>query len=68
MRWLGVCFLRLCWLFDKERLERELAAEMQSHLEMHMECFQSIYLAFRFLLLRSMRLAIVAVGREISGV
>ena len=62
MRWLRVGFLRLCGLFDKERLERELAAEMQSHLEMHMESVQSIYLAFRFLLLRSMRLAFVAVG------
>ena len=37
MRRLRAWLLRFGGLFDKERRERELAAEMQSHLEMHME-------------------------------
>jgi hypothetical protein len=37
MKWLRGWFLRLGGLFRRERRERELAAEMESHLQMHIE-------------------------------
>jgi predicted permease len=37
MRWLRPWLLRLIGLFGKERRERELAAEMESHLRLHIE-------------------------------
>ena len=37
MKMLRVWFLRLNGLFDKERSDRELAAEIESHLQMHIE-------------------------------
>jgi putative ABC transport system permease protein len=37
MKWLRGWFLRLGELFRKKRRERELATEMESHLQMHME-------------------------------
>jgi predicted permease len=37
MRWVRAWFLRLGGLFDRERRERELAEEMESHLRMHIE-------------------------------
>jgi len=37
MRRLRVWFLRLAGLFNKERRDRELAEEIESHLAMHME-------------------------------
>lgn len=37
MRRLRSLFLRLCGLFCKESRDRELAAEMESHLQMHIE-------------------------------
>src|SRR6266508_6721466 len=37
MRRLRAWFLRLAGLFNKERREREVAEELESHLQMHME-------------------------------
>jgi hypothetical protein len=37
MRQLRAWFLRLGGLFSKERRDRELAAEMESHLQLHIE-------------------------------
>src|SRR6266540_6411703 len=37
MRQLRVCFLRLAGLFNTEGRDRELAEELESHLQMHME-------------------------------
>jgi predicted permease len=37
MRWLRAWFLRLGGLFHKERRDRELAEELESHLQMHIE-------------------------------
>jgi hypothetical protein len=37
MKWLRGWLLRLGELFRKERREKDLAAEMESHLQMHVE-------------------------------
>jgi hypothetical protein len=37
MRWLRGWLLRLSELFARERRERDLAAEMESHLQMHID-------------------------------
>jgi predicted permease len=37
MRWLRAWFLRLGGLFQRERSDRELSTEMESHLQMHIE-------------------------------
>src|SRR3989449_6081383 len=37
MKWLHGWLLRLGELFQKDRRERELSAEMESHLQMHIE-------------------------------
>src|SRR6266481_4601290 len=37
MRWLRVCALRVAGLFVKNRRDQEFAAEMESHLQMHIE-------------------------------
>src|SRR2546422_8802060 len=37
MKWLRGWLLRLGELFQKDRRERELSAEMESHLQMHIE-------------------------------
>jgi len=37
MKWLRGFLFRLGGLFRRERRERELAAEMESHLQMHIE-------------------------------
>ena len=37
MRWLRAWLVRLGGLFGKERRERELTEEMESHLQMHIE-------------------------------
>src|SRR5437879_2808529 len=37
MRWLRALLIRVTGLFRKERREHELAAEMESHLQMHIE-------------------------------
>src|ERR1700676_3325479 len=37
MRWLRAWFSRLGALFAKQRRERELAAEMESHLQLHID-------------------------------
>ena len=37
MRWLRAWFLRLGGLFHRERRDRELAEELESHIQLHME-------------------------------
>jgi macrolide transport system ATP-binding/permease protein len=37
MKWLRASWMRLCSLFHKQQLERELNDELASHLEMHIE-------------------------------
>ena len=37
MRWMRALIVRLSSLFGRERRDRDLAAEMESHLQMHME-------------------------------
>ena len=37
MRWLRACALRLAGMFQKERSEQEFAAELDGHLQMHIE-------------------------------
>jgi len=37
MRWLHSFFLRLAGFFRKDRIEREMAAEIESHLQLHVE-------------------------------
>jgi macrolide transport system ATP-binding/permease protein len=37
MRWLRVCALRVAGLFVKNRRDQEFAAELESHLQLHID-------------------------------